>query len=149
HWLAMRFRRAGGFGRLLRRVGVGQRNRRAVRSKPSHDRRANAPRAPKNKRDLVGQRRFIMHMLSPLLTNKSKIVRANARGTSTTDFSNLRSQRRPCRAGIEEKLLLLPRPGVRTLLFPRSARHARSRRWHRFRLPLARVVAARSEPCAA
>src|ERR1700680_3582896 len=54
HWLAMRFRRAGGFGRLLRRVGVGQRNRRAVRSKPSHDRRANSPRATKNKRDLVG-----------------------------------------------------------------------------------------------
>jgi hypothetical protein len=50
----------------------------------------------------------------------------------TTDFSNLRSQRRPCRAEIEEKLLPLLRPGVRTSLFPRSARHARYRHSLRF-----------------
>src|SRR5258705_13985945 len=68
---------------------------------------------------------------------------------ATTAFLSLRSQRRPCRAEIEEKLLPLLRPGVRTSSFPRSARHARYRHSPLFRLLLARAAGARSEPCVA
>src|ERR1700682_6324778 len=53
HWLAMRLRRTGGFGRLFRRVGVGQSDQRTVRGKPSRYRRANTPRASQDKCDLI------------------------------------------------------------------------------------------------
>src|SRR5258705_1423510 len=81
HGLAMRFRRAGGFGRLLRRVGVGQRNRRAVRSKSPHDRRTNA-REPPTTRATLSISAGSLYICSPLLTNESKIVQADARSTA-------------------------------------------------------------------
>src|SRR6202041_2128546 len=43
---------------------------------------ANAPRAPENKRDLGDECRFVMHIFSPFLTNKSKIVQANTCSTA-------------------------------------------------------------------
>jgi NAD(P)-dependent dehydrogenase (short-subunit alcohol dehydrogenase family) len=42
-----------GFGRLFRRVGVGQSDRRTVRGKPSRYRRANTPRASQDKCDPI------------------------------------------------------------------------------------------------
>src|ERR1700722_17442258 len=76
--LAMRLRRTGGFGRLFRRVGVGQSDRRTVCSKPSHDRRADTSRASEDKCDLVDECRLVTHTFSPLLTNKSRIVHADS-----------------------------------------------------------------------
>jgi hypothetical protein len=65
----MRLRRMGGFGCLFRRVGVGQSDRRPVRSKPSHDSGANTSRTSQDKSDLVDECRLITHTFSPLLTN--------------------------------------------------------------------------------
>ncbi len=57
----MRLRCTGGFSRFLRRVGIGQRDRRTVRSELPHDRCADAPGAAENKCDFIRKLMFLRH----------------------------------------------------------------------------------------